>query len=150
MERYFEDFHVGDTFASGPVTVDPAEVHAFASAYDPQPFHLDAAAAERSVFRGLTTSGWHTAALGMRMLVASGVFAATGCVGVGVDELRWLKPVRPGDVLHLAFRIVEATPTSSGKRGTLRVATRVLDANGEAVMTHTAILLLAARPASAS
>jgi acyl dehydratase len=146
MERYFEDFRIGDAFTSGPVTVDPAEVHAFASAYDPQPFHLDAEAAERSVFRGLTTSGWHTAALGMRMLVTSGVFATTGCVGVGVDALRWLKPVRPGDVLHLDFRIVDAVPSSSGTRGTLRVATSVVNARGDEVMTHTAILLLAARP----
>jgi acyl dehydratase len=146
MDRYFEDFAVGQTYTGGPLVVEPDEVRAFAERYDPQPFHLDPVAADASIFRGLTTSGWHTAALAMRMFVRSGVFTATGIVGLGVDELRWLKPVRPGDELHLHFAIVDATASSSGARGTLAVGMRVENQRGEIVMTQIAKLLIPTRP----
>ncbi len=144
MDRYFDDFSVGECATGGPVVVAPDAVRAFAEAFDPQPFHLDPVAAESSVFAGLTASGWHTAALGMRMFVETGMFVTTGFVGVGVDELRWTKPVRPGDTLHLACEIIEMRRSSSGKRGTIRVALRVSNQHG-VVMTQTATLLIPTR-----
>src|SRR5207247_9425630 len=94
--RYFEDFTVGQTFGSGRILVEPERIKSFAAEFDPQPFHLDEAAAGRSIFGGLAASGWHTAALTMRLLVDSGIDPAGGIIGAGFDEVRWPRPVRPG------------------------------------------------------
>ena len=100
-ERYLEDLHVGDRFESDAFEVTEEGIIAFARQFDPQPFHLDVQAAEQSVFRGLVASGWHTAAMSMRLFVTGGLKLAGGSVGLGVDELRWPRPVKPGDTLRL-------------------------------------------------
>ena len=99
--RYLDDFSMGQTFGSGALRVDAYLIKAFAAEFDPQPFHLDDAAAKDTVFGGLAASGWHTAALTMRLLVESEFRPAGGILGAGFDEFRWPRPVRPGDELHL-------------------------------------------------
>jgi acyl dehydratase len=112
MTRYFEDFTVGQTFHGGPVVVDAKTIKEFASMYDPQPFHLDEAAAAQTFFQGLAASGWHTAGLTMRMMTeALGV--AGHFIGVEVDQLRWPLAVRPGDVLRVEVEIAEMRPLRS-------------------------------------
>ena len=98
--QYFEDFSVGQKFASGRLTVDAAAIKSFAQEYDPQPFHLDETAARESLFGGLAASGWHTAALTMRLIVGSEFRPAGGILGFG-GEVAWLRPVRPGDELRV-------------------------------------------------
>src|SRR5437879_11813557 len=105
--RFLEDFAVGQTFRSGRVRIDMERIKTFGAEFDPQPFHLDEAAARDSIFRGLAASGWHTAALTMRLLVESDLKPAGGIVGAGFDEFRWPRPVRPGDELHLESEVLE-------------------------------------------
>ena len=102
--RYLEDFAVGQTFRSGRLRIDTERIKTFAAEFDPQPFHLDEEAARDTIFGGLAASGWHTAALTMRLLVESDLKPAGGIVGAGVDELRWPRPVRPGDELRTRER----------------------------------------------
>src|ERR1700758_4251690 len=109
-ERYLEDFVVGQTFGSGRARVTTEEIQAFASKFDPQPFHLDEAAAQQSFFRGLAASGWHTAAITMRLLVESELKPAGGVIGAGFEEFRWPKPVRPGDELHIESEVLDVRP----------------------------------------
>jgi acyl dehydratase len=99
-ERFFEDFKVGDRFHSGEALVTAERIKSFAAEFDPQPFHLDEDAAKSSLFAGLAASGWHTAALTMRLIVDSDLKPAGGTIGARREELRWPRPVRPGDVLH--------------------------------------------------
>ena len=106
-ERYLEDFAVGQTFCSDRLRISVEEIKRFAAEFDPQPFHLDEAAARETMFTELVASGWHTAALTMRLLVDSELKLAGGLIGAGVDELRWPKAVRPGDELHLESEILE-------------------------------------------
>jgi acyl dehydratase len=105
-ERYLEDFAVGQTFGSGRLRIDGDRARAFAAEFDPQPFHLDEAAARRSIFGGLTVSGWHTAAVTMRLLVETELEPAGGIVGAGLDECRWPRPVRPGDELRVECEVL--------------------------------------------
>ncbi len=123
-KAFLEDFSVGETFETQPYTITADESFAFARAYDPQPFHLDAAAAKRAIFGELTCSGWHTAAVTMRLVVESGVMRETGIIGTGIDELRWLAPVKPGDSLHVRGEIVEKLPLKApaGSRNSTRAA----------------------------
>src|ERR1700689_3583788 len=113
MNRYFEDLFVGFRQAVGSVKVEEAECLAFARAYDPQAMHVDREAAERSQFGGLIASGWHTAALVMRLIAEARPFGDTEVLGMGVDSLRWPLPVRPGDTLHSEMEVVSATPSES-------------------------------------
>jgi acyl dehydratase len=106
-ERYLEDFAVGQTYGSGRFQIDEKRIKSFASEFDPQPFHLDAAAAQHTIFHGLVASGWHTAAVTMRLLVESELRPAGGIVGAGLDELRWPRPVRPGDELNIESEVLE-------------------------------------------
>lgn len=146
-ERYFEDFAVGQTFRSGSREVTVEEIVAFARQFDPQPFHLDAAAAAGSLFGGLVASGWHTAALTMRMLVDSDLNPGSGTIGAGVDELRWPRPVRPGDVLHLEGEIVEVRPSRSRPElGIVKLRASTLDQNGEVVQVFSPVLMVRRRP----
>src|SRR6267154_975189 len=108
--RYLEDFAVGQTFGSGRLCVDEERIKAFAAEFDPQPFHLDEEAARGSIFRGLAASGWHTAAMTMRLLVESELKPAGGIIGAGFDEFRWPRPVRPGDELYVESEILEVRP----------------------------------------
>lgn len=105
--RYFEDLEIGQTFESGSHTVTKEEIIEFAEQYDPQPFHVDENAAQKSAFEGLIASGWHTAAICMRMFVDRFLDNVASAGGRGVDELRWHTPVRPGDVLSFHVEIIE-------------------------------------------
>jgi acyl dehydratase len=114
-ERYLEDFAVEQTFGSGRLRVDEEQIKAFAAEFDPQPFHLDEDAARDTIFRGLAASGWHTAALTMRLLVESEIEPAGGIVAAGFDEFRWLRPVQPGDELHIESEVLEVRPSRSDR-----------------------------------
>jgi acyl dehydratase len=110
-ERYLEDFVVGETFSSAQrLRIDRERALAFAAEFDPQPFHLDEAAARRSIFGGLSASGWHTAAVTMRLIIGTGIQPAGGLVGAGLDECRWPRPVRHGDELHVECEVIEVRP----------------------------------------
>lgn len=145
-ERYLDDFTVGQTFGSGTLRVDADRIKAFAAEFDPQPFHLDEAAAQGSVFRGLAASGWHTAALTMRLLVQSELSPAGGIVGGGFDEFRWPRPVRPGDTLHLESEILDVRPSQSRPgQGLLKVRTTTFNQNSEPVQILIANLVVPRR-----
>jgi acyl dehydratase len=147
-EFYLEDFAAGQVFSTGRLRVDADQIKAFARQFDPQPFHLDEAAAQKSVFRGLAASGWHTAALTMRLMADGEFKPAGGIIGVGFDELSWQRPVRPGDELHAESEILEVRPSKSRPdRGTIRVRTTTYNQNGEAVQAFTGNLIVPRRPA---
>jgi acyl dehydratase len=147
-ERYLEDFAVGQTFGSGRLRVDEARIRTFAAEFDPQPFHLDEAAARDSVFRGLAASGWHTAALTMRLLVESELKPAGGIVGAGFDEFRWPRPVRPGDELRVETEVLQVRPSKSRPdQGLLKVRTTTLNQKGEAVQISIGNLIVPRRGA---
>ena len=133
---YLEDLHVGQTFTTGSITVTTEAIKAFAREYDPQPFHLDEAAAQASLFAGLAASGWHTAALSMRLLV-DGLPIAGGLIGVG-GETTWPRPTRPGDTLTVHIEVLEITPSRSRPdRGMVRTRNETRNQHGEAVQIST-------------
>lgn len=147
---YLDDMQPGQVFGSGSVTIDAAMIRRFAAEYDPQPFHLDDAAAQATLFRGLAASGWHTAALTMRLLVDGGMPIAGGIVGAGMDEIRWPTPVRPGDTLHLHVEVLEVRPSRSrSDRGMAKVRTTTLNARDETVQVLVANLVVPRRPDAA-
>jgi len=142
-ERYLEDYAVGQTFGSGRMRVDKERIKAFAAEFDPQPFHLDEALAAGTIFRGLAASGWHTAALTMRLLVEGELKPAGGIVGTGFDEFRWPRPVRPGDELRVESEILEVRPSKSRPdQGLIKVRTTTLNQNNEAVQVQVGNLLV--------
>jgi len=144
--RYLEDFMVGQTFGSGRLRVDKEQIKAFAAEFDPQPFHLDEDAALDTIFGGLAASGWHTAALTMRLLVESEIAPAGGVVGAGFDEFRWPRPVRPGDELHIESEVLEVRPSRSrSNQGLIKVRTTTLNQNDEAVQVQIANLIVPRR-----
>ena len=146
--RHFEDFTVGQTFASGRIRVEPERIKSFAAEFDPQLFHLDDAAASRSIFGGLAASGWHTAALTMRLLVDSGIDPAGGIIGAGFEELRWPRPVRPGDELRLESVVLEARPSRSrADQGWLKMRTTTINQKEEPVQILVANLIVPRRGA---
>ncbi len=146
-EQYLEDFAVGQIYHSGRLRVDKTQIMAFATRFDPQPYHLDEDAARESVFGGLVASGWHTAALTMRLMVDGEFKPVGGILGVGFDELSWPRPVRPGDELHAQSEVLEVRPSKSRPgRGLIRVRTTTLNQNNEAVQIFTANLLVPRRP----
>jgi acyl dehydratase len=149
MEKlYLEDLTPGQTFVTRSVTVTEAEIKAFAGQYDPQPFHLDDEAAKKTFFGGLAASGWHTAALTMRLLVEGGVPIAGGIIGGG-GELAWPRATRPGDTLHVEAEVVEVTPSrSKPDRGMALMRNRTLNQNGEEVQVFTAKLVVPRRLAA--
>jgi acyl dehydratase len=145
--RFFEDLTVGQKFASPTLPVDAWAITAFAAEFDPQPFHLDDEAARRTMFGGLAASGWHTAALTMRLCVASDFQPAGGIVGIG-GELSWLKPVRPGDELRVECEILELRPSRSRPRqGVVKIRVTTLNQNDETVQIFSPILFVDRRPA---
>ena len=145
--RYLEDFTVGQTHETSSATVHLDEIVEFARRYDPQPFHLDDDAARASIFRGMTASGWFTAALTMRLTVQSGVMKEIGIIGVGIDELRWPRPVRPGDTLRVTLEVVDVKPSERGSpRGILSVRLTTRNQDGEVVLTEIARLIVPRRP----
>jgi acyl dehydratase len=145
-KRYLEDFAVGQTFGSGRLRIDKEKIKAFAAEFDPQPFHLDEDAARDTIFRGLAASGWHTAAVTMRLLVESEIKPAGGIVGAGFDEFRWPRPVRPGDELHIESEVLEVRPSRSrSNQGLIKVRTTTLNQNDEAVQVQIANLVVPCR-----
>ncbi len=146
---FLEDLTPGRRFTAGPVMVTEAEIIAFASRFDPQPFHTDPVAArDHALFRGLAASGWHTAALTMRMIVDAVGHIAGGAVGGG-GELVWPRPTRPGDVLTLEVEVLEATPSRSRpERGSAVIRYRTLNQHGDEVQVFTARAVVPRRPAT--
>jgi acyl dehydratase len=147
-KRYLEDFAVGQVFKTGRKRVDKDEIFAFAREYDPQPYHLDEEAAKKSPFAGLAASGWHTAAMTMRLLVDGEFKPAGGILGVGFDELSWPRAVRPGDELRVHSEVLEVRPSKSRPdRGMIRVRNTTFNQNDEPVQVFTGNLLVPRRPA---
>lgn len=147
-ERYLEDFAAGQTFGgSGRSRIEAERIKSFAAEFDPQPFHLDENTAGDSMFRGLAASGWHTAAVTMRLLVESDLKPAGGIIGVGFDEFRWPRPVRPGDELRVESEVLEVRASKSRpEQGLIKVKTTTLNQNGEAVQVSIGNLIVPRRP----
>jgi acyl dehydratase len=142
-DRYFDDFAVGERFTTRGVTLTESGIIDFAMTYDPQPFHIDVEAARQSNYGGLIASGFHTLALGFRMVLETGIFRACSMGSPGFDELRWLRPVRPGDTLHTEIEVMETKPSSSKPdRGLARIAYRIKNQKDEEVLTFLSMHLL--------
>jgi acyl dehydratase len=149
QRQYLEDLAPGQRYRSARrVTVTAADITEFAARFDPQPFHLDAEAARGSVFGGLAASGWHTAALTMRLLVGSEFRPAGGIIGAGMDELRWPRPVYPGDELHLETEVMEVRPSRSRpEQGLVKARTTTFNGRDEPVQVLVANLIVPRRAA---
>jgi acyl dehydratase len=144
---YLEDITVGQIFRSGRMRVDKDRIKTFAAEFDPQPFHLDEAAAQNSIFRGLAASGLHTAAMTMRLLVESEFKPADGIIGAGFDELRWPHPVRPGDELRVESEVLDVRPSKSRpNQGLIKVRATTLNQDDEAVQVFIGNLVVPRRP----
>ncbi|MBS0509983.1 MAG: MaoC family dehydratase [Proteobacteria bacterium] len=145
--HYLDDLTVGQKFGSGRLTLELDAIRRFAGEFDPQPFHLDEEAAQATIFRGLAASGWHTAALTMRLLVDSEFRPAGGIVGAGVDDLRWPRPVRPGDELRVESEVLELRPSKSRpEQGIARLRVTTLNQDDEVLQTYVASLVMQRRP----
>ncbi|NRP75351.1 hypothetical protein ILFOPFJJ_06274 [Ensifer psoraleae] len=143
---FLDDLYVGQRFTSATHTIDEAQIKAFASQFDPQPFHTDEAAAKDTFFRGLAASGWHTAAITMRLNVETGLPFEGGLVGAG-GELNWPAPTRPGDTLHVESEVVGITPSrSKPDRGIAVVVSRTINQHGEVVQILKAKLVVPRSP----
>lgn len=143
---YLEDLHVGQRFESAKRVVTADEIKTFAAEFDPQPFHLDETAAERSLLGGLAASGWHTAAMTMRLLVDSSAPVSGGVVGAGV-EIAWMRPTRPGDELQVFSEIVEITPSrSKPDRGIALMRSETRNQRGEVLQVLTSRLIVPRKP----
>jgi acyl dehydratase len=144
-QRYFEDLKAGDRFKSGTYKVTEEQIVSFAREFDPQPFHLDPAVTRQPMFKGLIASGWHTAAITMRLFVQILNFAE-GAIGLGVDELRWPNAVRPGDVLQVGTEIVDLRESrSKPSHGIIRIRNVTTNQRGEVVQTMFASALVLRR-----
>ena len=145
-QLYLEDLNVGQRFVSGTHTMGAAEITRFAAEYDPQPFHLDDEAAPGTLFGGLVASGWHTAGITMRLIVAGGLPIAGGIIGTG-GELLWTKPVRPGDILQVECEVLEIVPSrSKPDRGTVVVRCITRNQHGDIVQSFMPKLVVPRRP----
>jgi acyl dehydratase len=146
MGLYLEDVEVGQTFTSGTYVMDAARIKEFATEFDPQPFHIDENAAEDSLFHGLAASGWHTAAVAMRLLTTSGLRFANGILGLGA-EISWPRPTRPGDTLHIDSEVIEIRLSQSKPdHGIVTIRSTMLNQKGETVYVLNAKLLVPRRP----
>jgi acyl dehydratase len=139
---YLEDLHVGQRFTSATYRMEEDRIKSFAAEFDPQPFHLDEAAARGTVFNGLSASGWHTAAVAMRLLVTGGLPLGNGIIGLG-GELAWPKPTRPGDTLHVESEVLEILPSRSRpNQGIVKIRSTTLNQDGEPVHVFTSKVLV--------
>ena len=144
--HYLDDLSVGQKFGSGRRTLELDAIRSFAAEFDPQPFHLDEVAAQDTLFRGLAASGWHTAAVTMRLLVDSEFRPAGGVVGAGLEELRWPRPARPGDELRLEIEVLEVRPSKSRpEQGIVKVSVTTLNQDDEALQVYVANLVVQRR-----
>jgi len=149
-DAYLEDLSVGQRFASGFIQVGAQEIIRFAQDYDPQPFHLDPILAKETLFGGLAASGWHTAALTMRLIVGGEFMPAGGFIGAGFDELAWPIPVRPGDELHVTSEILAVRRSQSRPmQGVIKVRNLTINQNGETVQRAVVNLIVKARTGEA-
>jgi acyl dehydratase len=149
-ELYLDGFYVGQKFGSGRLRVETDQIKAFAAEFDSQPFHLDEEAAKGSFFGGLAASGWHTAALTMRLLVTGDLKPAGGVIGAS-NEISWTRPVRPGDDLRVESEVLEVRPSKSRpEQGQIKVRSTTLNQKDEPVQVLTANLVVPRRPASAA
>jgi len=146
MIEWFDDLKVGMRFKSGAVTVSKEDIKRFAAEFDPQPFHTDEEAAKETVFKGLAASGWHTAAIAMNLAVQVRPFGPHPLLGAGVDDLRWMKPVRPGDTVHLEGEVVELIPSRTKPQGIVRVKWTLYNQDRDAVYTFNPIAIVPRRP----
>jgi acyl dehydratase len=146
--RYFEDFKVGEVIEGGARTISKDEMVAFAREFDPQPFHTDEAAARETMYGGIIASGWHSGALMMRLFYDSLIRDCASMGSPGIDELRWIKPVRPGDTLRLRTTVLEVIESrSKPDRGLVRTFCELLNQDGEVVMSIKPINFFRRRPA---
>lgn len=147
MPKYWEDFKVGDIAPMGEKRVDKDEVIAFAKAYDPQPFHVDEDAGKASMYGGLIASGWHTVGMVMRMMVDSYLNDSASLGSPGVDNVRWLKPVRPGDTIRATRHVLETRASASRPdMGLVKTRWEVFNQNDEMVMTMEGYGMFQRRP----
>ncbi len=145
---YFEDLVPGRRFVSQTLVVSEEEIVAFARLYDPQPFHLDAEAAKHTLFKGLAASGWHTAALSMRLITAGMLPVAGGVIGRGADVMEWPRPTRPGDTLHVVCEVLEARLSASRPEiGWIKMRNETFNQHGEVVQRFTPNMPVPRRPA---
>lgn len=143
---YLDDMEPGMSFTTGTLTVSADEIKTFADQFDPQPFHLDEAAAEQSLFGGLAASGWHTASMTMRLMVTSGIPFSGGMIGAGV-EVNWPNPTRPGDEIHVVMEVQEVIPSrSKPDRGIVVVRNETRNQNNQVLQVMTAKMLAFRRP----
>lgn len=148
-DRYFEDYKVGSAYEFGSVVVEEEDIIDFARRFDPQAFHLDRQKAKESPFGGLIASGWHTAALTMRLLVDHYISRVAGIGSPGSGPIRWLKPVRPGDELSIRVTVIKAAEhRTKPDRGIVKSLVETVNQRGEVVMTRTAIGLMRCRDKS--
>jgi acyl dehydratase len=145
--EWFDDLKVGMRFESDKVTVTKEDILRFAAEFDPQPFHTDEVAAKSTILNGLAASGWHTAAIAMRLAITARPFGPHPLFGAGVDDLRWMKPVRPGDTLHLEGEVVELIPSRTKPQGIARIKWTAYNQSGEVVYTFNPIAIVPSRPA---
>ena len=146
MVHYLEDFAPGQKYATASLRVTPEDIKAFASQFDPQPFHLDEDAAKKTFFAGLAASGWHTAALTMKLLVEGELQPAGGIIGAGFEEFRWPRPVRPGDTLRVESEILEVRPSNSRPtQGVIKVRSTTYNQAGEPVQVFIGSLVVPRR-----
>jgi acyl dehydratase len=144
---YFEDFHEGQTIDVGTRTVTEEEILDFATKFDPQPFHVNKEAAEKSIYGSIIASGWHTCSMMMRMMVDGFLRDVASMGSPGVDEVRWIKPVRPGDTLKVSTTILEVRPsTSKPDRGIVKTEWHAVNQHGELVVTVKGMGLYGRRP----
>lgn len=146
MIEWFDDLAVGMRFKSPARSVTREDIKRFAAEFDPQPYHLDEAAAEQTPLKGLAASGWHTAAIAMRLFVEVRPFGPHPLLGIGVDELRWLAPVRPDDVLHLEGEVIKLVPSEKKPQGLVWIKWTAFNQRGEPVYTFTPIGVVPRRP----
>jgi acyl dehydratase len=148
-DRYFDDYVAGEVHSFGSIAVEPDELIAFAKRFDPQTMHTDPLGAKATPFGGLIASGWHTAALVMRLYVEHYLTHVASFASPGLDELRWLKPVRPGDVLSVRVRVLKTAPSKSKPdRGAVTSFIEAINQAGDVVMSFKAVNIIGKRPAA--
>ena len=145
--HFYDDFQVGNKYTAGPYKVTAEEIKEFAKKYDPQPFHLDEAQAENTIFKGLTASGWHTAAMSMNLLIQALPPVEGGMIGKSIEKMQWLRPVRPGDELHYECEILQMRASRSKPNlGIIHGKSTTFNQNDEPVQTLEVVMIAPRRP----